>query len=441
MGKRVVVLGLDGVPFTFLKKLFSEGKMPYLKSLTEKGSFSQMDSVFPPVSSCAWSSFMTGKNPGGHNIFGFVDKNKNNSLYIPTSENMTSKTLWEILSDNGKKVVVMNVPVTYPPRDVNGILIGCFLCPNIEKITNDKVILNYLKAVGYKIDADASIAKNESKEKFMEEIYDAFEKRKKVMFTLMEKKQWDFFMCHIMETDRLNHFFWGEMEDKHPLFYKKYMEFMQKIDDLIKEVKNKLDQNTELILLSDHGFCKVKCEYEINHWLKEKGYLVLYEDRNKEMLHKIDFTKTKALSLIPGRFYITNNKNNKEKHKEIRNQLTQDLKELKDDDGTKIIQIIENKENIFSGISYENAPDLTVIPTNGYDLKGQIDSNQRKITGGLITGMHTFEDSFFYMDTKTQIYRKGFNIGDLMPTILDIMEIPKPSDLSCKSIKNPPKSI
>ena len=68
MAKKVFVLALDGVPYTFLNKIFREGKMPFLKSLTQNGTFSQMDSVYPPVSSCAWSSFMTGKNPGGHNI-------------------------------------------------------------------------------------------------------------------------------------------------------------------------------------------------------------------------------------------------------------------------------------------------------------------------------------------------------------------------------------
>ena len=428
MAKKVFVLALDGVPYTFLNKIFREGKMPFLKSLTQNGTFSQMDSVYPPVSSCAWSSFMTGKNPGGHNIYGFVDKNPDNSVFIPASNNMTSKTLWEYISDAGKKVVVMNVPVTYPPRDVNGVLIGCFLCPSIEKISSDKVIVNFLKATGYKIDADAKIAE-ESKDLFMDEIFDAFEKRKKVMFTLMEKKPWDFFMCHIMETDRLNHFFWEEMENNHPKYHKRYMEFMQKVDDLIKEVKSRLDNNTELILLSDHGFCSIKTEIEVNYWMRQKGYLHLHNDSSKEMLHKIDFSKTTAFSLIPGRFYITD-KANKQK---IEQQLIMDLENFKDDNGTKIIQKIEKKENVFSGDAIHNAPDLVVIPTNGYDLKGQLDAPTLK-TKGLITGMHTFEDSFFYTGRKINIKRDGFNIGNLMPTILDIMGIEKPKDLSCKSL-------
>ena len=67
---------------------------------------------------------MTGVNPGKHNIFGFIDRDPATyKQFIPTSYHMKAKTLWEVLSDAGRRVIVVNVPVTYPPRTVNGILV------------------------------------------------------------------------------------------------------------------------------------------------------------------------------------------------------------------------------------------------------------------------------------------------------------------------------
>src|SRR5512145_1177400 len=126
---RVFVVSIDGVPYDFMKAHIEKGHFPNFKKLAESGSFRRMNSVQPCISSVAWSSYMTGKNPAKHNIFGFVDKKPGSyDIFVPTSVNMKSDTIWEIMSRAGKRVFVMNVPVTYPPRQVNGIMVGCFLC-------------------------------------------------------------------------------------------------------------------------------------------------------------------------------------------------------------------------------------------------------------------------------------------------------------------------
>jgi len=82
--------------------------MPHCARLLKKGSFRRMKSVIPTVSSVAWSSYMTGKNPGKHNIYGFVDRRPDPlEIFIPTSSHMKSETLWEILSREGMRVAVM----------------------------------------------------------------------------------------------------------------------------------------------------------------------------------------------------------------------------------------------------------------------------------------------------------------------------------------------
>jgi predicted AlkP superfamily phosphohydrolase/phosphomutase len=179
---RVVVVSIDGVPYSFMQAQIAKGEFPNFKKLLDNGSFRRMNSVQPCISSVAWASYMTGRNPAKHNIFGFVDKKPGtHDTFIPTSLNMTSDTIWEILSRAGERVFVMNVPVTYPPRPVNGILIGCFLCTQIEKLAYPAHVSRELKAMGYKIDVDAAIAR-ENLERYLDACNRTLSKRAEAMF-------------------------------------------------------------------------------------------------------------------------------------------------------------------------------------------------------------------------------------------------------------------
>src|SRR5436190_21333015 len=91
-GRRVFVLGIDGVPHSLLTTLSASGKLPYLSKLFAAGTLRPMLSVLPPISSVAWASFMTGTNPGRHNIYGFIDRVPSEwETYIPSSQNMRAE--------------------------------------------------------------------------------------------------------------------------------------------------------------------------------------------------------------------------------------------------------------------------------------------------------------------------------------------------------------
>ena len=156
-GKRVIVIGLDGVPYSFIRRHAQSGELPNMARMLSSGSFFRINSVIPTVSSCAWSSYMTGKNPAGHGIFGFIDRRPNPfSLFIPNARNLRAETIWEKLSRQGKRVIVINVPVTYPPKPVNGILIGGFLGTDVNRIGYPPQINRTLAQMNYVIDVDAS---------------------------------------------------------------------------------------------------------------------------------------------------------------------------------------------------------------------------------------------------------------------------------------------
>jgi len=399
-GKKVFVLGLDGVPFTFMDRIIKEGKMPVFKSLLDKGEFKRMNSVLPTISSVAWSSFMTGKDAAGHNIYGFVDREANPfKLFIPTSRKMKASTIWHELSEMGKRSIVMNVPVTYPPDKINGIIVSGFLATNINKAAYPQEIVEELKALDYIIDADTWIARD-SKDKFMDELYHVLERRFKTMFKFIKEKEWDYFQCHIMETDRINHFYWTDMEEKNEyaeLFYK----FYQKIDEYIKQLLEILDDEIELIILSDHGFCSINKEVEVNKWLEDRGYLKYRVEAPESVADMAG--ESKAYSLLPGRIFI--NRSGREElgtvdareYFDLREEIKEGFLVLKDEDsGQKIIKDVFFREELYNGPYLEQAADIIIVPEEGYDLKGGV-GRENLMEKRFIQGMHTYDDAFIYM--------------------------------------------
>src|SRR5947207_3976676 len=157
---RAVVLGIDGVPHSLLLKLISSGIMPNMARLVEAGTLGRMQSTLPSVSSVAWTSFRTGLNPGQHGITGFIDRRpRSYKTYLPTTNNILVPTIEEYAQNFGLKVFTMGMPVNYPPVKLkNGISIGCFLSPSVEKGVFPPSALADLKEIDYQLDVNPGLA-------------------------------------------------------------------------------------------------------------------------------------------------------------------------------------------------------------------------------------------------------------------------------------------
>lgn len=137
--KKMIVIGIDGVPYTFLKK-HMKGELSSFDFMEKDGAFTQMKSIIPTVSSVAWTSFLTGRNPAKHRIFGFADRTPNPfKLIIPLADRKGCPDILDVLGEEKKTVICINVPVTFPPRKVNGIMVSGFLAPTIEKSSISRV--------------------------------------------------------------------------------------------------------------------------------------------------------------------------------------------------------------------------------------------------------------------------------------------------------------
>lgn len=432
--RRLVVIGIDGVPYSFIKQQTNNGNFPNLAEIFQEGMLRRIHSVYPTVSSVAWSSYMTGKNPGEHGIFGFVDRMPNPfDIFIPTAKNMKAEPLWEILGRRGKKVVVINVPVTYPPRRVNGILIGGFLGTDINKISYPSSANEKLKAMNYRIDVDAWKGREKDKTEFLQDLNFTLDKRMEVAKNFMETEDWDFFQLHIMETDRINHFLWEHWETGDQQYQPEFLKFYQKLDFHIGEMWRSIvkDSMTHGFILSDHGFCTVKKEVYVNHWLREKGYLK-FENKEPKNVKEMN-PETVAYSLIPGRIFI-NLRGREERgsveineYESLRYEISEQLLNMVDSDsGEKIIQKVLKREEIYSGSYLEQAADLIAIPYDGYDLKGNVNSGKLTHKGELV-GMHTYDDAALFVPSddieKNEDVNRIEEVGKSVLTYFGLTEL------------------
>jgi len=440
--RRVVFLGLDGTPYTFMKRLIDEGRAPNAARLAEQGSLLRMDSTWPWVSSVAWSTMMTGVNAAKHNIFGFIDRDPATyKQYIPTSRHMKAKTLWETLSEAGKRTIVVNVPVTYPPRPVNGILVSGFLSPSLDKAVYPPSYLPTLKSLGYIVDADPWKAR-ESKDLALQEVNAALDARIRTLFHLYDNEEWDYLHVHIMETDRLHHFLWQQMAEGDETYAPAFYAFYQRLDDMLGQLASRLDQNTTLLWMADHGFCTIKKEVYVNRWLMDQGWLKLRAippDRKKG-LDEIDLSSV-AYSLDPGRVFIRLRGREKEgpvapgaEYESLRDEIARAALDLRDpDDGEPIFQAAFKREDLYHGPYLQQAADLVLAPYDGYDPKGPLYKETLTFKGEELVGMHTFDDAMLYVGGR-HIPQTRFSVLKVMPTILDLMGLPQPPTLDGGSL-------
>ncbi len=421
--EKVVVLGIDGVPCSLLRRFIEEGIMPNLAGIVNKGTLSAMTASVPEVSSTSWSTFMTGMNPGRHGIYGFMELQKSSYKWkFPDSGDVRSETLWEIAGKNNKKSIVLNVPSTYPAKEINGILTAGFVALDLRKATYPQSAYEYLKSIDYKMDVNTRKAQ-ESNEALADEILDAFEKRKKAFLHFLDNGDWDLFVGVVTETDRLHHYLWSALVDEGHPQHTFFIDFYKKLDEFIGDMYNRTGDDVPFIIMSDHGFTTIKKEIYINTWLKEKGYLKFSNDDPKSMEDML--AESRVFALDPSRLYFhmkgkyPEGSVEADEYDNLREKLKEELLSLTVD-GEKVIKEVLYKEDLYSGDQYEEAPDLVMLSHEGYDLKGSI--NKPEIAGnGFLTGGHTRENAVFYINRK--INQNDINIIDVGPTIMALLNI------------------
>jgi predicted AlkP superfamily phosphohydrolase/phosphomutase len=439
--RKVLVAGIDGATFGLVNTLIAKDVMPNLAQIVAGGCFRRMNSTIPEVSSTAWTTFMTGANPGRHGIFGFMDIERNSyRIYFPNSDSIRSETLWDILDKHNMKSIVINLPSTYPARKLNGILTAGFVAIDLRKATYPESAYEYLEKINYRMDVDTAKAA-ESLRSLFDDIILTLEKRIEAILHFLDY-DWDLFIGTITETDRLHHFMWSAMHEGNE-FHQDFLDFYSRIDEFLGEIyrktRKKFGDSVDFLIVSDHGFTDIKQEVYVNSFLREKGYLT-FNNFPPRSLEEIE-PGSRVFALDPSRIYINSAGRfprghvNKVDYNELRKELKEKFLNL-EHDAEKVINKVFFKEELYSGPCFDDAPDLVLLANQGYDLKGAI--NKEGIFGkGIFTGGHTREDAVFILHNMnmSKSVQEVVDIVDVAPTILNLLGI-RDVELDGKALTN-----
>jgi predicted AlkP superfamily phosphohydrolase/phosphomutase len=296
---RVLIIGLDGATFDVLQPLMDSNGLPNLAALQSEGVSSNLLSTVPPMTPTAWTSFMTGVNPGKHSIFNFFERDISGYTYEDTAGFVSaaaikSPTLWEILSQSGKHVGVVNVPMTYPPRPIRGFMItGMLTPPSATTFTYPPDLRRELR--DYRVDLDQTrtesgfdLTTQSEPETLIKDVTALLEHRLAHTLRLVTERPWDLFTVVFVGTDRLFHEFWHYLDPNCRPYYsdrgrkvRRAIEaYLYKLDQAIGVLLEAVGLETMVLIMSDHGFGPApNRRVNLNDWLKDLGLLSLTSER------------------------------------------------------------------------------------------------------------------------------------------------------------------
>lgn len=257
----LLVVGLDGGSRPILEPFFQRGECQALSRLFEAGTSGALESQIPPWTASAWPSIYTGKNPGKHGVFDFLAFD-GYDWDVVNASHVRERSVWELLSDHGQSSVVVNVPVTHPPRVFDGALVPGMTAPETPPCHPEGVLEDIVRACGdYRVYPQSGPEPNRSIEGYERTI----ELRGAAFRYLCRRFEPDFAFVQFQQTDTVFHERSGDKEAIGAVYRAVDREFEQILDAL---------EPTNVMLLSDHGIDTVTgCEFRVNEFLREQGYV------------------------------------------------------------------------------------------------------------------------------------------------------------------------
>jgi predicted AlkP superfamily phosphohydrolase/phosphomutase len=469
---KILIIGIDGGTFDVIMPLVKGGRVPNLARLLREGAHGTLLSTIPPVTAPAWSSFITGSNPGSHGVFHFfkTGRQRDTQTVLMNLTHMKGIPFWKVLNEHGCKVGLMNIPLTYPPDQVDGFMISGMLVPEdaddyvyprdlCTKLEDYKVDINGLM-VQHRWQAEKLVRENRGK--FITDVYNLSQMRANNALKLMKSEPWDVFMVVFVGSDRISHFFWRDQANSQSpsSIVNDYYVFL---DSLIGRLIESVGDDVCKIVLSDHGFgpgpTKTVNTYVLAKQLGETifaknfrfSYLInrlltlLGKGRELTLEDILDVNGSRLFSehLYANFLGVWINDNLEgatlEERRASRKNLLERLDRLTDPiSGKKLIERIHLKESLFQGPYAAESPDLVLEFLYDYNMRfrplrralvSESDDNIK-------TGEHRREGILIASGPGIrhgQIEGELF-VQDVTPTILHIAGAPIPPSYDARLI-------
>lgn len=456
--RKVLVIGLDCAEPSLVFNQWRD-ELPTFRHLMDNGAYGPLTSSIPCITVPAWSSMLSSKDPGVLGFYGFRNRAdySYDKMSIATGAAVREKRVWDYLGEAGKQSIVVGVPQTYPIKPINGYLISSFLTPTVQKQYTHPHELRYeIDRIleGREYEVDVRNFRTEDKDNLLQQIYEMTEKRFKVLNYLIREKPWDFFMFVEMGVDRIHHGFWKYHDPEHRQHEpgNKYeyaiKEYYQYLDRAIAGLLEAVDDNTVVMVISDHGAKRMEGGFCLNQWLHQEGYLVFKDELPTEHLVPfeklaVDWEKTTAWGAggYYGRLWL--NVQGREPqglipqgdYEKVRTEIIEKLESMVDPEGQPLNTICYKPEDIYREV--RNVPsDLLIYFGN---------LHWRSVGSLGHGGIYTFENDtgpddanhaqdgmIIYNDPKQGLQGKQLNdlqLMDIAPTVLQLMGQPVPGDM------------
>jgi predicted AlkP superfamily phosphohydrolase/phosphomutase len=463
--RRVLVVGLDCAPPAVLFQTGAEGhlglkdRLPNLSRLIDEGMYGPLSSSIPCITVPAWTSMLASKDPGVLGFYGF--RNRADYSYdrmsIAAGNAVHEKRVWDLLSEAGKSSVVVGVPQTYPIRPINGSLVSSFLTPSTERQYTHPHELRYeIERVlgGRPYDVDVPQFRTEDKGHLLRQIQDMTDKRFEVIKHLLREKPWEFFMFVEIGLDRIHHGMWKFWDRAHAKYeagnpYESSIpDYYRALDRELGEILGMLDDDTLVMVVSDHGAKAMEGGFAVNQWLRREGLLVLRDEPRYEGIvpfEKVEVDWEKTTAWGSGGYYarVFLNVEGREprgkipaaEYEKVRDRLKRMIEDLPDHEGKPMGSVVFKPEELYREVR-NVAPDLMVYFG---------DLRWRSVGSFGLPDVYTFEndtgpddanhdqDGVFVLWDPRRDYGgqlvEELQLMDVAPTVLDVLSVPLPADM------------
>ena len=411
MANRVVVVGWDGADWDILDPLLQAGELPALASLLARGRRGVSRSCLPSHSWAAWPTFLTGRDPGGHGVFDILEYRPGASRRMPVSFRSILAPTWpERISEAGKTTLLVNIPLTYPPPEIRGVVIAGGVLPSRTPYSHPP---EAGPALDWPINGGSWTTFRHKPVEFVEELERLTRKRAAAMRTLLDEHSWDVACLIFVSPDRAQHCLLEYVHPGHPAFAEasatpageRVRGLYRLLDEELGSLLERTNEDDLVILMSDHGHHPCTRAVSMNKVLESLGFLrfgagsrlvnllswgrvrsvarVVYDrlglhGRVKVPTPPIEWARTVAYtSVVSTGEGVSLNLAGREPHgtverkdyERVRDEVAEALLAFTDPDtGAHPIAQVFRKEEVLSGEYLDRAPDLLLEAGAFYSL-------------------------------------------------------------------------
>jgi predicted AlkP superfamily phosphohydrolase/phosphomutase len=459
-----VVVGLDGSNWSLIEPWIENGTLPNFKALRDGGSHGVSTSHLPPVTCPNWKCYASGKNPGKLGVYWWerIDTAAR-SMVLPDAEDFRSPEIWDYLNRAGRSTGVINLPMSYPPREIDGFMIAGGPRSREKNHTYpDQLEQELQDRFDYRVHPENVLTSHQAPDREIEQVHALLRTRLQVTRELLEKRDIDFLHVTLFHLNVLQHYFW----DAEPT--------RRAYEIIDQELEPFLSGDCNIVLMSDHGCTEINTVFYINRWLEAEGYLATEESLSsrlheigvtqervaevvrklglekhvrplvprqvierfpsdegvvrKEKLKMVDWENTTAIGSGQGLIYTVSN--TEAERQSILESLEADLTDVTGVDGRPIAKQVHRREDLYHGDQVRKAPDLI------FDQRPGVHTSEAMGTGDVVARPDDWKAEnvpegmvLFYGDDIKACEIGEIRITDIAPTILHWMGLEVPNDM------------